>query len=150
MNGDQFGPIDNFAGQTRVFAEIAETPEYFLKEKIESEQMNFRELEAYIDELRQSGFDTTQLRVQYFKKFSVPLFAFILALVSVPFALRTGNRGAMAGVGISFVIYIAYSSVQQLFEQVGNLNQLPPEIAAWSPDAVFSLAGLYFLARVRS
>jgi lipopolysaccharide export LptBFGC system permease protein LptF len=68
----------------------------------------------------------------------------------VPFALRTGNRGAMAGVGISFVIYIAYSSVQQLFVQVGSLNQLPPEIAAWSPNAVFSLTGLYFLMRVRS
>ena len=79
-------------------------------------------------------------------------FAFILALVSVPFAFRSGSRGggAMAGVGISFAIYILYSSVQQLFEQVGNLNQLPPEIAAWSPDAVFSLAGLYFFSRIRS
>jgi lipopolysaccharide export LptBFGC system permease protein LptF len=56
----------------------------------------------------------------------------------------------MAGVGISFVIYIAYSSVQQLFVQVGSLNQLPPEIAAWSPNAMFSLTGLYFLMRVRS
>lgn len=150
MNGSEFGRLDNFAGQTRVFAEVSETPDYFLKEKIESEQMNYKELQEYIDELRQSGFDTTPLRVQYFRKFSVPLFAFILALVSVPFALRTGNRGAMAGVGISFVIYIAYSSVQQLFVQVGSLNQLPPEIAAWSPNAVFSLTGLYFLLRVRS
>src|SRR5262249_51981557 len=130
--------------------EVHETPDYFLKEKIESAQMNYQELQAYIDELRQSGFDTTALRVQYFQKFSLPLFAFILALVSVPFALRTGNRGAMAGVGISFVIFIAFKAMQQLFEQVGNLNQLPPEIAAWSPDAVFSLAGLYFLMRVRS
>jgi LPS export ABC transporter permease LptG/LPS export ABC transporter permease LptF len=150
VRGSEFGKVDNFGGQTRVFAEIEETPDYFLKEKIESEQMNYKELQAYIDELRQSGFDTTALRVQYFQKFSVPLFAFILALVSVPFAFGTGNRGAMAGVGISFVIFIAYKSMAQLFEQVGSLNQLPPEIAAWSPDAVFSLAGLYFLMRIRS
>jgi LPS export ABC transporter permease LptG len=150
MHGSEFGHVDNFAGQTRAFSEITEAPEYFLKEKIESEQMNYKELETYIDELRQSGFDTTALRVQYFQKFSVPLFAFILALVSVPFALRAGNRGAMAGVGISFVIFIAYKSMAQLFEQVGSVNQLPPEIAAWSPDAVFSLAGLYFLMRIRS
>ena len=150
MKGSTFGPLDNFTGQTRVFAEVAETPDYFLKEDIQSQQMNYKELQAYIDELQQSGFDTTRLRVQYFKKFSVPLFAFILALVSVPFGLSAGNRGAMAGVGVSFGIYIAYSTMQQLFEQVGNLGQLPADIAAWSPDAVFSLAGLYFLARVRS
>jgi len=68
----------------------------------------------------------------------------------VPFALRADNRGAMSGVGISFAIFIAFQSVQQLFEQVGNLGQLPADIAAWAPDVVFSLAGLYFLARVRS
>jgi LPS export ABC transporter permease LptF/LPS export ABC transporter permease LptG len=150
MKGTTFGPLDNFAGQTRVFAEVAETPDYFLKEDIQSQQMNYKELQAYIDELKQSGFDTTRLRVQYFKKFAVPLFAFILALVSVPFGLSAGNRGAMAGVGVSFGIYIAYSTMQILFEQVGDLGQLPADIAAWSPDAVFSLVGLYFLARVRS
>lgn len=150
MNGNSIGTLDNFTGQTRVFAEVEETPDYFRKEDIQALQMNYKELQEYIDELQQSGFDTTRLRVQYFKKFSVPMFAFILALVSVPFALSAGNRGAMTGVGISFGIYIAYATIQQLFEQVGNLNQLPAELAAWSPDAVFSLAGLYFLARVRS
>jgi LPS export ABC transporter permease LptF/LPS export ABC transporter permease LptG len=150
MKGREFGPLDNFAGQTRLFGEVEETPDYFLKEDIQSQQMNYKELQAYIDELKQSGFDTTRLQVQYFKKFSVPLVAFILALVSVPFGLSAGNRGAMAGVGVSFGIFIAYSTMQQLFEQVGNLGQLPADIAAWSPDAVFSLAGLYFLARVRS
>ena len=56
-----------------------------------------------------------------------------------------GNRGAMAAVGVSFVIAIAYWSVSQLFEQIGNLHQLPQELAAWSPDAVFMLAELYLL-----
>lgn len=152
IDGNTWGRLDNFAGDTRVFQEIDERPEYFKKEKIDSEQMNYKELAAYIDELRQGGFNnsTIPLRVQYFKKFSVPLFAFILALVSVPFAFKTGGKGAMAGVGVSFAIFIAYSSVQQLFEQIGSLGQLPPDIAAWSPDAIFSLTGLFFFMRLRS
>ncbi len=96
MKGRHLGPLDNFAGQTRVFSEVKETPDYFLKEDIQSQQMNYKELEAYIGELQQAGFDTTRLRVQYFLKFALPLFAFILALVSVPFGLSAGNRGAMA------------------------------------------------------
>jgi lipopolysaccharide export LptBFGC system permease protein LptF len=150
MNGTKFGPLDNFTGGFQQFAEVKEDPDYFQKEKIQIEQMNTTQLETYIAELERDGSDTTVWRVQYFKKFAVPLFAFILALVSVPFGLGTGTRGALAGVGISFGIYVVYVSVQQLFEVLGNLNQLPPDIAAWSPDAMFSLAGLYLLARVRS
>jgi lipopolysaccharide export LptBFGC system permease protein LptF len=112
--------------------------------------MNFQELQKYIAELKRSGFDTVPLQVQLQKKFSVPLFALIMAMVSIPFAFLTGNRGAMAGVGLSLGIAIAYFSIGQLFEQVGNLDQLPPQVAAWSPDVVFSLAGLYFLARMRT
>jgi LPS export ABC transporter permease LptG/LPS export ABC transporter permease LptF len=142
--------FDSFAGQTRTYAELGEAPDYFLKEVKQGKQMNFQELERYMAELTQSGFDTVQLQVQYHKKFSVPVFAVIMAMIAAPFAFSTGARGAMAAVGLSFGIAIAYIAVNQLFEQVGNLNQLPPTVAAWSPDLLFGLAGLYFLARMRS
>jgi lipopolysaccharide export LptBFGC system permease protein LptF len=91
-----------------------------------------------------------RLQVQFHKKFAVPLFALIMAMISVPFAFLVGTRGAMAAVGVSFGIAIAYFSVSQLFEQIGNVNQLPAALAAWSPAAVFSLAGIYLLARMRT
>src|SRR5262249_42133878 len=76
---------DSFPGGTRTFPELEETPDYFVHEVKQSQQMNFRELEAYIGELKQSGFDTIPLQVQLNKKFSVPLFALIMAMVSLPF-----------------------------------------------------------------
>lgn len=139
-----------FPLKTATFPELREPPGYFLKEAIQEKQMNFHQLENYIKELRQSGFDTVHLRVQYHKKFSVPLFALIMAMISIPFAFAAGNRGAMASIGVSFGIAIAYWSISVLFEQIGNVNQLPAALAAWSPDAVFSLAGLYFLARMKT
>jgi LPS export ABC transporter permease LptG len=150
MKGLESGAVIDFTGGIRVFNELKENPDYFLKEAIQIPQMNFQELRAYIDELQQSGFDTVPLQVQLYKKFSVPLFAFILALVAAPFAFQAGTRGAMAGVGLSFAIYIAYWSVDQVFEQLGNLSELPPQLAAWSPDVVFSLVGLYFVFRMRT
>ena len=136
--------------EVETFPELAEPPGYFLKEVKQDKQMNFRELGAYIRELGQSGFDTVRLRVQLQKKFSVPLFALIMALISTPFAFLTGSRGAMAGVGVSLGIAIAYWALGQLFEQVGNINLLPAALAAWSPDAVFALAGVYLMARMRT
>jgi len=150
MNGTKVTLFDDFAGSTRTFPELAEHPDYFVKEVKQSRQMNYKELESYIAELQQSGFDTVPLQVQLQKKFAVPFFALIMAMVSIPFAFLAGNRGAMTGVGISIGIAIAYWGIGQVFEQVGNLSQLPAQVAAWSPDVVFSLAGLYFLARMRT
>jgi LPS export ABC transporter permease LptF/LPS export ABC transporter permease LptG len=139
-----------FNGTIATFPEINEPVSYFLKEDLQEKQMNFQQLADYISELRQSGLDTVRLQVQFYKKFAVPLFAVIMAMIAVPFAFSAGNRGAMAGIGVSFGIAIAYWSVSVLFEQIGNVNQLPASLAAWSPDAVFALGGLYFLARMRT
>ena len=150
LDGVRVVRYDDFSGEARTFSNLTEPPGYFLKEVKQDQQMNFSELAAYIDELRQSGFDTIRLQVRFHKKFSVPLFALIMALISVPFAFLAGPRGAMAGVGVSFGIAIAYWVVSQLFEQVGNLNQLPPVLAAWAPDAIFALAGLYLFTHMRT
>jgi len=142
------GKFERF--QVRTFPELDEPPDYFLKKLEQDKQMNFQELDAYISDLQQSGFDTVRLRVQLQKKFSVPLFALIMAMISVPFAFLVGNRGAMAGIGVSIGVAMAYWGIGQLFEQVGNANQLPPGLAAWSPDVLFALAGAYLLLRMRS
>lgn len=139
-----------FQGETATFAELDEPPSWFMKEVKTYKQMTFQQLDSYIRELRQSGFNTVPLQVQYHRKFSAPLFALVMALISVPFAFLTGTRGAMTGVGVSFGIAIAYFAVNYLFEQLGNVGQLPPEIAAWSPNAVFALAGLYLMTRMRT
>lgn len=150
FNGISVTRYNDFRETTATFPELDEPPSYFLKEVKQDKQMNFHQLAGYIQELQQSGFDTVRLQVQYQKKFSVPLFAVIMALISTPFAFFSGNRGAMTPVGISLGIAICYWVVGSLFEQMGNVGQLPAQLAAWSPDAIFSLAGTYFLMRVRS
>ncbi len=115
---------DPFPGGTRTFAELDETPDYFVKQDVQSRQMNFQELQTYIAELEQSGFNTKSLEVDLHKKFSKPLFALILAAVSIPFAFLAGNRGAMTGFGISLFIFIAYRGIDNVFAQVGNLGPI--------------------------
>lgn len=138
------------AFQATTFPELNEGPNWFIHEVKQDKQMNYLELQNYIDDLQKRGFDTVQLRVQLYKKFSVPIFAFIMAMISVPFGFLVGNRGAMAGIGVSIAIAMAYWGVDKFFEQIGNVNHLPAAVAAWSPDALFGLAGAYLLLRMRS
>jgi len=134
----------------RLFPELHEPPSYFLKEVKQSSQMNSLELRRYREDLRQSGFDVVSLDVQFHKKFSFPLFALIMALIGVPFAFSLGKKGALTGIAVSLGIAIIYWGVSSLFEALGNLNQLPAVAAAWSPDLIFGLGGLYFLLRVET
>jgi lipopolysaccharide export LptBFGC system permease protein LptF len=140
--------VQNFTATT--FPEIAETPDDFLKLVKLDKQMNYHELAAYIKDLQQSGFDTVKLHVQYYKKFAVPVFALIMALISVPFGFLVGNRGAMTGVGVGIALAMGYLAIGLLFDQFGNVNLLPAIVAAWAPDALFSAAGLYLMLRMRS
>jgi LPS export ABC transporter permease LptG/LPS export ABC transporter permease LptF len=136
--------------QAMTFPELTEGPGWFLKEVVLDTQMNFIDLEQYIRELQQSGFDTVKLQVRFYRKFAVPLFALIMAMLAVPFSFLVGNRGAMAGIGMSLGVMIAYEGIGTLFEKMGDVGQLPPAVAAWSPDAIFALMGLYLLLRMRS
>jgi LPS export ABC transporter permease LptG/LPS export ABC transporter permease LptF len=142
--------IDFRKYQATTFPELNETPSWFLRKNTQDKQMNFIALDRYIGELHQGGFDTVKLRVQFYRKFSVPLFALIMAMLAVPFSFLVGNRGAMAGIGVSIGIAISYWGIGLLFEKLGDVNQLPPAVAAWAPDALFALTGLYLLLRMRS
>jgi LPS export ABC transporter permease LptG/LPS export ABC transporter permease LptF len=132
------------------FNELDESPSYFKKEVKPSEQMSVLELRQYIQSLKQSGFDVVRLSVALYRKFSYPLIAFVVTLIAIPFAFSTGSRGALAGIALSIGVAIVYWSVSSLFEAMGNLGQLPPAVAAWSPDVLFSLAGVYLLMRIKT
>jgi lipopolysaccharide export LptBFGC system permease protein LptF len=45
-------------------------------------------------------------------------------------------------------IAVVYSVVSGLFEAMGNMSQLPPVLAAWSPDLIFAMVGGYLILRV--
>ena len=136
--------------QVMTFQELTEPPEYFLKDPPKDERMNFVELDSYIRDLKQSGFDTMRLQTEFYRKFSVPIFALIMALIAAPFGFMVGNRGAMTGIGVAIIIAIAYWGVSSVFDKAGGAGQLPPAMAAWSPDAIFAMAGSYMVLRLRS
>ena len=129
------------------FAEIHEDPGYFKKENLQSQEMNFAQLDSYIRDLRQSGFDTMRLRVALWHKLAYPLIAVVMAVLAIPFALSMGRRGSLTGIAVAISVALAYWVVDGLFSAMGNVNYLPAALAAWSPDVLFGLAGGYLLLR---
>jgi len=130
------------------YPELAEAPAYFKKEIIQSQEMSYDELRRYIHDLQQSGFDVVRLRVQLQKKIAYPLITLVMAILAIPFALFTGKRSAVTGVATAIGIGVVYWTISGVFEAMGNLSQLPPAVAAWSPDLVFGFIGGYLILRM--
>jgi LPS export ABC transporter permease LptG/LPS export ABC transporter permease LptF len=129
------------------FSEIHEDPGYFKKENLQSQEMNFGQLDSYIRDLRQSGFDTMRLRVALWHKLAYPLVAIVMAVLAIPFALSMGRRGSLTGIAVAISVALAYWVIDGLFGAMGNVNYLPATLAAWSPDILFGLTGGYLLLR---
>jgi lipopolysaccharide export LptBFGC system permease protein LptF len=110
--------------------------------------MNYEELRRYIRDLQQSGFDVVRLRVQLHKKLSFPLITLIMAVLAIPFSLSAAKKGAITGVAVAVSIAVVYTVISRLFEAMGDLSQLPPALAAWSPDIIFAMVGAYLVLRI--
>jgi LPS export ABC transporter permease LptG len=129
------------------FKEIHEEPAYFNKESLQAQQMNFGQLDRYIGDLRQSGFDTMKLRVALWQKLAYPLIAVAMAILAIPFALSMGRRGSLTGIAVAIGVALTYYVVDGLFGALGSVNYLPAAMAAWSSDILFGLVGGYLLLR---
>jgi LPS export ABC transporter permease LptG/LPS export ABC transporter permease LptF len=146
LNGSAHAGYRKFDAGT--FPEFSEAPAYFKKEIKQSSEMNYDELRRYIRDLEQGGFDVVRLRVQLQKKIAFPLITLVMAVLAIPFALSAGKRSTITGVATAIGIGVVYWTVNSLFEAMGNLSQLPPTLAAWSPDLVFGFIGGYLILRM--
>jgi LPS export ABC transporter permease LptG/LPS export ABC transporter permease LptF len=129
------------------FPEIHEPPDYFTKEDRQAQEMNFGQLESYIRDLRQSGFDTMRLRVELWHKLAYPLVAVVMAILAIPFALSMGRRGSLTSISVAIGVALAYFVVDGIFSALGYVNYLPATVAACSADVLFGLVGGYLLLR---
>jgi LPS export ABC transporter permease LptF/LPS export ABC transporter permease LptG len=147
MNGAAIVNFQQFDVAT--MPELREAPGYFKKEVKQSQEMSFGELQNYIHDLQQSGFDVTPLRVQLHKKLSYPMISFIMAVLALPFAMgKQGKKGALTGVAVAIGIALVYFVAAGLFEAMGNSMQLPAAMAAWAPDLIFGFIAGYMTMKI--
>jgi lipopolysaccharide export LptBFGC system permease protein LptF len=73
-----------------------------------------------------------------------------MTLLAVPFAVTTGRRGALYGIGVGIVIAIVYWVALSVFGAFGAGGVLPPMLAAWAPNLLFGAVAAYLVLTVRT
>jgi LPS export ABC transporter permease LptF/LPS export ABC transporter permease LptG len=127
-----------------------EPPGYFASERPDAEQMSFTQLRAHVAELQASGFNVVPYVVDLHRKLAFPFITIIMALIAVPFAVTTGKRGALYGIGAGLVLAIVYWTTISVFGAIGSGGLMAPALAAWAPNAIFGCVALYLLLTVRT
>jgi len=112
--------------------------------------MTYGELREHIRTVGDMGFDTVRFRVDLAAKSSFPFVALIMTLIGIPFAFAMGKRGALVGIGAGLAISVVYWVTIGIFLGLGYVSFLSPFLAAWGPNLIFGLIGLYLLFRLRT
>ena len=107
-------------------------------------------MREHIASLRLSGFNVVPYLVELHRKLAFPLITVIMTLIAVPFAVTTGKRGAMYGIGAGIVLAILYWTTMSVFAGIGSAGLMSPVLAAWAPNLLFGCAALYLLFTVRT
>ena len=113
------------------------------------ETLNFRELNELIDTQKMRGDGNVKFAlIEKNTRFALPFSAFILTIMGVALSSkkRRGGIGWNIGIGIALAFtYILFLRFSQMFVHTGTL---PPAVALWLPNLVFTIiaVSLYRIA----
>jgi lipopolysaccharide export system permease protein len=117
---------------------------YIKKENYE--EMTFGELEDYIKQEKLKGAEEIVFYdMEKHNRIASPFSMLVMTLIGVSLSSRKlrGGIGMHLGLGILLTfVYILLMRITSVFATVGDL---PPYIAAWIPNMIFGIIGLYLL-----
>ncbi len=117
-------------------------------EKVEY-TLTLPQLEARIAELRRDRAASAPFRVEWHKRFALPVAALVFALVGFPLAVRSHRSGRSIAIVGSLVIFLSYYFTLTWLEGMALRQWLPIGLAIWMPNLLFVLAGLGLLTMTR-
>lgn len=127
-----------------------ESPSYFGSEEPDAELMNYSELSEYVAALQAGGFNVVPYLVSLHRKVAFPFVTLVMTLIAIPFAVTTGKRGALYGIGAGIVLAIVYWTAISVFAAIGSAGLITPVLAAWAPNVLFGIAAIYLVLTVRT
>ncbi len=115
-----------------------------------AETLTVGELNDFIDKERERGSSNinTYLVVLY-KKYSLPVSAFILTIIAV--AVSSMKRRGGMGINLAIGIGLAFTFIffDKIFGTLAEKSSVPPLVAVWLPNFVFGILAIYLLRNAK-
>ena len=96
-----------------------------------------------------SGEDASRLLTKFHGRLAAPWTCLVVVFIAVPFGAASGRRNLFFGVAGSIFIGFTFFVLQQVCLALGLGGTLPGWVAAWLPNFIFALAGIFLISRTR-
>ena len=123
-------------------------PSDFLSTRNFQETMTNRELQEYIERARIRGTGKLKpFQVEYYKRFASCFAAFIMTVIGVSLSSRKRKGGMGFSLGVGLVLSVSYAFFQAVTAGFATNANVPPILAVWLPNIVFSGIAYYLYKR---
>ncbi|HEV8023246.1 MAG TPA: LptF/LptG family permease [Candidatus Lustribacter sp.] len=131
--------------------DIGERPSEIAKRNLQAndpENLSRSEIKNALDVATLSDPQRRLFTATYAAKLARPFSAFVFVLLAFPLGMRRiRDGGAAIGFGVALAIVFVYYVITTIALALGSLALPLAGIAAWAPNALFSLIGLWLLRR---
>ncbi len=124
---------------------VKEDLQKFFTNQRTPQEMSSKELRQQIDILQQAGADTKNFEVDLHMKYSIPLTGLIFVFLGVPLGLRVKRGSKATGVVLSIILILFYYIFLSITRSLGRGDLLDPVLAAWLPNIVFGVLGVFIM-----
>ena len=118
----------------------------------EPELMTFHDIRESRGRLYQHGSQFARLLTDYYGRIAFPLVTVVMVLVGIALSLRrSGTRGGSMAIGIgqALVVGFLYWAAHSIAIAFGRGGALPPVMAGWLTNVLFTSYGLYLMLKLR-
>lgn len=124
-------------------------PEDLVDLQVKPEEMNYAELNRFVDKMLSLGADARKWLVELYMKISYPFANFIIVLFGAPLASRKRRSGPALGFALALLISFVYFLFIRSGQVLGRDGALDPLLGAWMGNIVFGIGGVLLMLRVR-
>jgi lipopolysaccharide export system permease protein len=119
------------------------SPKDFKQLRNEMETFITPDLINEIDMMKMRGVNYTEWEIEKHKRFANPFSAFILTLIGVGLASRKIKGGLGLHLGLGLLLSFSYIMFMQISTVFAISGSMPPYVAVWIPNLVYSLIALF-------
>ncbi len=137
---------DDFSGSARRVPSWAETPWRIASSNFEAQNLSVPELERYLEQ----NHDFPELSLAPYRTYlqyrhALPWTCMVVVLIAAPLGIVFNRRGVLAGVASSIFIFFGMIFATNLFLALGKGMRVSPLVAAWTPNVIIGVIGLFLL-----
>lgn len=132
---------------SRVFPMLADSPTDLAEFQRSPKQMSYRELSRFVKRARLSGASVRKEMVDLNLKLSYPFNNLIIVLLGAPLGALLKRGGNALGFTIALVVCFIYYMAIRVGQSFGYNDIVPPLLAAWIGNAIFTVIGLVIFVR---